>query len=148
MLKISTLSVLLLLSTPALAIYKCESNGKLTYSDVPCHAGKALPLGTSIQDKISATEVDAATQRAADQKKELDRVEKERRQVDALDAREQKERQKLAKADAAQKRKCAALALRQKWSDEDAAAATGRSAEKSKRAARRQAEKYQMECGK
>lgn len=147
MLKILALSLLFLLSAPALAIHKCEIDGRISYSDVPCQPGESLPLNGAMPDKVSELDSDSAKQRAAREKKELHRVEKERDQADALDAKNRKERQKIAKADTAHKRKCAALALKQKWNDEDAAAATFKSAERAKRAARRQAEKYELECG-
>ncbi|OGB23081.1 MAG: hypothetical protein A3I66_08690 [Burkholderiales bacterium RIFCSPLOWO2_02_FULL_57_36] len=139
------LSLLFALSSPALAINKCESNGKISYSDEPCGNGKASKFEAPPPDSAMSRDIASARQRAAREKNELKRLESERQR---LEAQEDKENQKLARANASKKKKCAELALQQKWAEEDASAASGKSAQKIKRTARRKAEKFQLECGK
>jgi hypothetical protein len=139
------LTVLTSLSTPALAIYKCEVDGKVSYSDAPCRDGKSRRMDEATWDTPSAPDVESAKGRAAREKNEVKQIEKARQQHEA---QEEKDRQKLARADTGKRKKCADLALQQKWAEEDARAATGKSTEKARRAAYRRGEKFQMECGK
>jgi len=138
--KLALFCVLVLGSAPAMAIYKCEAGGKITYSDEACPGGRAV----DIQNGGKPVASDAG-QRAAREKSELERLQQARRKEEAAN---QKEQAKIAKADAATHKKCATLAMRKKWGEEDAAAASLKSAEKAKRNARRKAEKYEAECGK
>lgn len=137
------LSVLLAVSTPALAINKCELDGRISYSDKPCSDGKAVRFDAPADNQPMAPDAARARDQAMREKNELKRFEDERRQ---REAKEDKDRQKLARADETQRKKCADLALRQKWAEEDAAAARGKSTEKAKRDARRKAEIFQAEC--
>jgi hypothetical protein len=139
------LSFLVVLSAPAIAINKCESNGKISYSDEPCRNSKAVKFDASPSIEPLAADTANARQRAMREKNELKRIESDRRQHEA---QEDKEHQKLARADAGKKKKCADLALQQKWAEEDANRASGKSADKIKRTARRKAEKFQLECSK
>lgn len=142
--KILLLSILALLSAPALAINKCEANGKISYSDAPCRNGKASKIEAESRSEPTSSDIANARQQAAREKNELNRLENERQQNEA---REEKERHQLARANAGKQKKCADLALRRKWAEEDAAGASGKSAEKVRRTARRQAEKFDQECG-
>ncbi len=131
-----------LLPLPAMAIYKCESNRVISYSDTPCSSGKSSTLDTSFSsDRLDTPD---AQQQLNRQKTELKQLETARHKREAS---EEKERKKLAKAHAVKQKKCAGLALRQKWSEEDAVLANGKSSAKAKLKARRMAEKYQLECG-
>jgi hypothetical protein len=127
-------------SAPALAVYKCEFAGKVAYSDAPCRDGKMKEL--DIAPPLS--DPDAAQQRVAQDKEDLQRLESRRKKHEAI---EEKQRRRAARAQQARKKKCATLALHSKWADEDAAGANIRSSEKAKRKAQRAAEKYQLECG-
>lgn len=138
------LSFLTTLSAPAMAINKCVSDGKVTYSDEPCRNGKAIKFEASPGNDPLSADTANARQQAMREKNELKRLEGDRRQ---REAKEDKERQQLARADAAKKKKCAELALQQKWAEEDAKGVSGKSADKFKRNAGRKAEKFQMECG-
>jgi hypothetical protein len=122
----------------AFAIYKCEGNGTVTYSDSPCPGGKPLDIGS-----IPPSDLADARRRADQEKQALSRIENERRKQEV---REEKERRKSARARAALERKCAALERRRKWAAEDAASAAGKSAEKAKRKARRAEELFDAEC--
>jgi hypothetical protein len=127
-----------IVANPAFAIYKCEANGAITYSDAPCPGGKQL-------DIPGAEQPDAANakQRAMRDKQALARLENERRKQELQD---EKDRKKSARARAALEHKCATLDRRRKWAVEDAASATGKSADKAKRKARRAEELFEAEC--
>lgn len=145
MFRLFLLALLISFSAPALAIYKCESGGKITYSDAPCRGGKVLELQEPVTGKSPAADMASAKQEVAREKKELHRLEKERHKSEDEDDKRQ---QKIANAQAARQKKCTSLTMRRKWSEEDAATARGKSFEKAKRKARRQVEKYELECGK
>jgi hypothetical protein len=132
------LPLFFLLSTPAFAVYKCEANGKITYSDMPCNGEKMFDISHSTTDNSAN-----AKQQLAQEKKLLTQLEKERHKREAQEAREQ---QRAAKVYASKQKNCAQLARRKKWADEDVASATGKSAEKVKRKARRLSEQYDAEC--
>ena len=124
---------------PAFAIYKCEADGAIFYSDEPCPAGKKLRV-----PGVPAGEAEAARQRTEQEKLMVRRMENERAKEEA---REEKERQRAAHAAEAKRKKCSALGRRMRWAEEDAAAAVGRNRDKARLKARRVAEVYQEECG-
>ena len=145
MLRLFLLSLLISFSAPALAIYKCELSGKITYSDEPCRGDKVLRLPEPVISEIPAKDVAKARQEVAREKREVERFEKERR---TSDEKAEKRQQKIAGVQLAKQKKCTSLDMQKKWSDEDVSAAQGKAVEKARRKARRQAEKYEMECGK
>ena len=122
-------------AAPAFAVYTCESNGTITYSDQQCPGGKVL-------DTSSAPASDTTRQNAEDKAK-LKRLEHERHK---REAQEEKEQQRAAHAAASKQKKCSLLARRSQWANEDAAAATGKAKEKTKLKARRVAEQFEAEC--
>jgi hypothetical protein len=130
-------------AAPAFAAYKCETYGKVSYSDKPCPGGKLVNADIAPAG-LSNDNVQRAAQQAAHDKRELQRLEKERHKREAA---EEKEQRKVANAQEKKRKKCASLAMRKKWAEQDAAAAGGKSAEKSKRKAARKAEQYAAECG-
>ncbi len=136
------LSLLLAAAAPAFAAYKCEANGKTLYSDTPCTAGKTIEL----EEKVTVTAADRALaqERLAKDKASVARQKKERLKREAA---EKKLAQAAAKKTAAKQAKCATLAQRVKWSEEDAEQATGKSIPKAKKKARRMNEKYTLQCG-
>lgn len=127
---------------PALAIYKCESAGKVTYSDMPCSGARSVTITTDHNTVGPGPAGDDA--RLERQKEELARLQRARHQ---REAREEKAAMKAARAFAAHEKKCAALAQKKQWREEDAAMATGRKAARTRLLARRMGEKYQLECG-
>jgi len=137
-----TLSLCFSLSTPAWAIYKCESNGAVIYSDTPCQ-GKSVNLTDQLNHSVSPEETAQARQRTLQEKKEAARLEKIRHKQEAL---EEKENRQATRAASKHRKTCAKLAQHVKWSEEDARHAAGRSFEKARRKARRAAEKYALEC--
>lgn len=134
---------LLIYSTSASAIYKCEEQGKVVYTDAKCENGKVTTVDTT-NSHISKTALNEAAERGKHEKATLKQLESARRKDEAA---EEKARQKQLRASEALRKKCQAMALKVKWSEEDAASATGKSAEKARRVALRQNEKYRTECG-
>lgn len=141
--RLVALALFLTYSNSSLAIYKCEENGKTIYSDERCANGRATQIDTT-NSRISDSAADEALARGRREKDVVKRLEENRRKEEVL---EEKARQKRIRADEALRKKCQTMALKVQWSEEDAAAATGKSAEKSKKTARRNREKYEMECG-
>ena len=127
-------------SRPAAALNKCESNGKVIYTDQPCADGKIIRYDTPAKNDHLAAE-----RRLAADKRELQRVETERHREEA---KAEREHARMVKAAVAGKKKCDALARRKRWADEDAASSVGKAADKAKRKARRAEEHFQEECGK
>jgi len=135
--------MLLACPLPALALYKCETGRAVSYSDMPCPGGKSSTIDTSYNTVgPSPGADDPGLQR---QKEQLQQLEQSRHR---REAKEEKAAQKAEKARAAREKKCAGLAQRQKWREEDAAMAVGRSADKVRLKARHMAEAYRLECGK
>lgn len=134
-----TVAFLLSCSTPALAVYKCAEDGKVSYSDTPCAGGRQLDIS------IPAVDATSARQQFAHEKNELKRLENDRHKREAI---EEKEQLRVARAMASRKKKCDALARRVKWAEEDSRLAQGRSTEKAKRRAHRLTEQYDGECAK
>lgn len=139
MLRLLLIGLLATASVPALAVYKCQAGGSVTYSDTPCPGAKELKLDTQPLGSASRSE-----KQVAEDKKTLMRLERERRRDDA---EQEKDRRRTAKARAAEKKKCASLARREQWAREDAASALGKTAEKAKLRARRATQQYEEECG-
>lgn len=140
MLRIVLLCLFVSFSAPALAVYKCKSGDKIIYSDQQCPGGEVMDISSA-----SPADTAKARQQAAEEQKQLKRLENERRKQEA---REEKERQRAAHDFAAKQKRCSILAKRKQWADEDATASTGKSVERARTKARRVAEQYQEECGK
>jgi hypothetical protein len=137
MLRATLLFFLVSLSAPALALYKCKSGDTITYSDQQCPGGEALNAGDPPGDAAKARK------QAAEEKKELHRLENARRR---REAQEQKEQQRAAHEHAVKQKRCTLLAQRKQWADDDASAATGKSHEKAMVKARRVEEQMAVEC--
>ena len=137
------LLALIFFSAPSFAIYKCGSDDKIIYSDMPCPGGKAV----SIKEIIVATPASdngAAQKQLLQDKTELQHLQQHREKMEAQEAREQAKRYKTAEAT---KKKCAESAQRVKWANEDATSAPAKSSEHAKQKARRTTEKHQLSCG-
>jgi hypothetical protein len=141
MLRTLLLCLLVSFSAPALALYKCKSGDKITYSDQQCPGGEVLEPASG----SSADDIAQARKQAEDEKRQAKRLENVRRK---RELQEEKEQQRAAHERAVKQKRCALLAQRKKWAEEDAAGATGRSAEKAVIKARRMADSFELECGK
>lgn len=131
--------MMLCLASPAWAIFKCDSGGRTIYTDTPCDGGKELKVDATVPDDAAA-----ASRQAAQEKRQLKTLERERYKREAADERALK---KASREGAARHKKCAAHALRQKHAREDVARTTGLANEKAKRKAQRITEAYEAECG-
>jgi hypothetical protein len=129
----------LLLAAPAFAVYKCQADGKVSYSDIPCPSGNGSRL-----DAAKAPDAGEAQRRLARDKAEAKRLEAERHK---REAQESAQRRTSAHVLEKQEKKCAQLAQRKQWAAEDAARAGVKSADKMQRKARRAEQQFQQECG-
>jgi len=127
------------ISAPVYAVYKCESGGRVSYSDLPCESGKVIKVNTA-----STADSTTARRQAASEKDKLQKLERERHKREAADEREDR---KASRQQAARQKKCSKIALRQKRAQEDVAKSSGMANEKAKRKAQHITEEYEAECG-
>jgi hypothetical protein len=127
-------------TSPASAIYKCEQDDVITYTDIPCDGQE---LSVTVPQKS----------RSAEEKSDDKLLAREKKEVEKLQAiREQRERQDKqirdlsARGAAARERKCKSLALQLKWREEDLREAPLTEQTKARKMARRAAEKYRTDC--
>ena len=127
-------------TSPASAIYKCEQDDVITYTDIPCDGQE---LSVTVPQKS----------RSAEEKSDDKLLAREKKEVEKLQAiREQRERQDKqirdlsARGAAARERKCKSLALQLKWREEDLREAPLTEQAKARKMARRAAEKYRTDC--
>ncbi len=135
------LSLLLAISAPAWAIFKCDVNGKITYSDTPCSEGNHTLLRPT--PKVDTDDAKQAQRTALREKNTLVQIEKAHAAIEAEQARQQQHQAKLA---AERRRHCLALSQRVKWRKEDMAHIRAHSAEKAQRHYRRAADEYDADC--
>ena len=140
---------LALIAVPAAAqpVYKCTSDGKISYGQVPCSGGITLAL-----EPVPVPN-QAAPRRADALRLQADQLTDERHRREAADERVA---QRAAKAAARQRDNCARLKLQKKWADEDATqyathdatrnAARARHPDKATLKAHRAAEKFALAC--
>jgi hypothetical protein len=135
---------LLLCSLPAWAVYKCDSDGKVTYSDAACANGKTVAIDDArgVKSPVPAT---SAKDKAVQQRLDKSRAAEDKQ------LNRQREKQERAEARAKlvaekQKRKCAQLAQRKSWAEEDLRNAPAKAMEKARRKSQRAAENYRAEC--
>jgi hypothetical protein len=147
MLRILLLALLIASPAHAIAIYKCESNGKILYTDAHCAGGKLPDLRERVRNNppLSVMAVKAEIARA---KQEANRLREQRLVQEAM---EQAQQQRLALDDYIFTKKCVALALRKRWADEEAQLASGFAGYqdteyKARRIAHAVNEKYELEC--
>ena len=120
----------------ALAIFRCESQGKVTYADLPCPGNK---LEISNEASVPVPDTDATKK----ERSEVNRLQKLREQRERQD---QQIRDLSARGAAARERKCRSLALQVKWREEDVRESTLDKATKAKIRLRRAVEKFDSEC--
>lgn len=120
-------------------IYKCTVDGKLSYGDQPCAPGTGARL--NVQAAPAADK--AAADKLASDKLRLAALEKERA---ALEAREEGERRRAARAAGALHQKCERLRLKQKWAEEDLRGLRSEALARARQKAHRQAEALAVEC--
>jgi len=120
-------------------IYKCTVNGKVSYGDQPCSAG----TGAELAVRAAPAPDKAAAEKLASDKLRLAELQKDRA---TAELREERERQRTAKAAATLRQKCERLRLKQKWMEEDLRALRGEALAGARLKAQRQAETLAVEC--
>ena len=133
-------ALLCLISGSSFAVYRCNTDGKVSYSDIACPGGKELDINTSDTGNAPITR-----KQLANDKKALQRDESKQ---DKLDAAEGRARQRAVRQRNAADKKCEALERKQRWANEDQNVASPKAVEKARRKASRAVERYQAECGK
>lgn len=140
MLRLALLALLLSSALPAMAVYRCESGGKVSYGDQPCANGRRVEAASSVLPHDAArTSVTLAQDKAR-----LRELESERRRREDKD---EAERKAVARANFAKRNRCRVLEQRKAWATEDVAAAAGRSQDKARRKMRQVEERFLSECG-
>lgn len=127
---------LLTAALPAAAVYRCESGGRIVYQDASCPGGQPL----TFQEAPAATE---AEQRAVREKRQLAEIE----QAAARRKEESRKKQdRNTRAETAIQKRCEKLAARAKWTTEEAAKASEKNIDKTRRKAERAVQQYDTEC--
>lgn len=134
------LSALLLPATPVWAVYKCNEAGGVRYTDIPC------PGGDMIDIKPPPANTAAAPKKAAQDRTALKQLETERRNKDRKNAQEQLRHARANAARQKKNKKCALLAQRQQWAEDDWRQADSKTKERARRQHRRATESHQREC--
>ncbi|MCW5298127.1 hypothetical protein DXT88_08040 [Herbaspirillum lusitanum] len=135
---------LLLCSLPAWAVYKCDSDGKVTYSDAACANGTTVAIDDA-RGVNSPTQTTAAKDKALRQRLDKSRAAEEKRVSRQREKQEREEARARLVAEK-QKRKCAQLAQRKSWAEDDLRNAPVKTMEKARRKSQRAAENYRAEC--
>lgn len=135
---------LLTTSGSALAVNKCEVDGKIIYSDTPCTQGKASILKV-LPGPDQAT-IEDAQRKAAAEKGQLAKLEADQAKQAAQEARAQAKLARLEKRKQQQAKRCEQLALYKGWAEQDAAQAGPKSEQKARTRARRLQEQHKLEC--
>lgn len=136
------LALALLASSPARAVYRCSSQGAVTYSDLPC-GGAAVAASLPPAAPADAAQAQQARRQLGRQQDELRRMvlERERREVAEQSARARAEAGRQAHA-----KRCKLMQMKLDWSEEDAARAADKQRAKARNAARRKKEEYDLQC--
>ena len=134
------------LTAHAQTMYKCTTDGKISYGDTPCAAGAAAST-------LEAPPAPAPAGANAATSRDLKRLQKESASLEkARLLREEKEERasdRAAQAAAVQRKKCGKLKLNKQWADEDVRrAATITNIDNAKLRAKRAGETLALECPK
>ncbi|MET3132835.1 hypothetical protein AAKU55_003115 [Oxalobacteraceae bacterium GrIS 1.11] len=124
----------------AQTVYKCTTDGKLSYADAPCAGGTSVALPAP---PVPATPSAGAGAEIARQGALAERLRKERLRREAKDERAQQSAQRAA---AKHGQRCAALRQRHQWAVDDAATASDKTRAKAELKARRAGEKLTLAC--
>ncbi|GAB3452357.1 hypothetical protein GCM10027321_00940 [Massilia terrae] len=131
---------------PALAqaIFKCTEHGKTEYRDRPCADGVQLQAPPAPAVAPAPPRGDREMLLEMEKLRLTQELRAERQRTTA--AREARAQAREQRAEDAQRKRCAKLRLKQKWSSEDRARLTGAAASGAERKARRDAETLAVEC--
>ena len=127
-------------------VYKCRTDGKLSYSDRPCPDGQGqalppAPAGIPVGDTAGVATGDSRTLL------ELEKVRTERARQEAIENREQRAQARAGRVTVRQIQRCDKLRLQHKWLQEDLAEAHTRSQQAAAATRlKRQADTMAVEC--
>jgi hypothetical protein len=124
-------------SASAQTIYKCNADGKLSYTDRPCSRGTSTALA------VPAAPDPETAQRLARQNVLAAQLTK---RDTARAHQEELAMQRARRAASVQKIKCDRLRLRHQWAQEDARTAGVKNRDAAQVKARRQAQTFALEC--
>lgn len=124
----------------ASAVHRCESGGKLSYSDQPCPGATAMIIDDTPPADRNARASDASQQRQAAELARLQQLREMRERQD------QRIRDLAARGAAAREKKCQALAMQRKWREEDLRDASLKQEANARKRLRRTEERYRDEC--
>lgn len=149
--KLSTFSQLLLCSSLMFGLseaqaetYRCEKDGRTTFTEIPCTDGKASELKlNSNANPVADSEYQRALKNKKNDEAALKKIETTR---DKELAKQDKESKALAARNEKKKEKCADLQRKLKWAQEDARNASIKNEEKAKTKVRRASEKVDQAC--
>ncbi|MEO0316658.1 MAG: hypothetical protein RL404_335 [Pseudomonadota bacterium] len=125
---------------PALAIHRCQSAGKISYSDLPCPGSSLMRIDDPVRSTPTANEADTNQQRQAAELARLQQLRELRERQD------QRIRDLAARGAAAREKKCHTLGLQRKWREEDLRDASLRQEANARKRLRRIEERYRDEC--
>lgn len=121
-------------------MYKCSTDGKVSYGDRPCHNA----TGTATEMKVAAPERDMETM--ARMARQIALAQQLTNRDDARALREEQAAERAQRSAASRKVKCDRLRLRQRWANEDVRAAAPKKGAAASIKARRQLENMALEC--
>jgi vacuolar-type H+-ATPase subunit I/STV1 len=129
-------------SHAATDVYRCVTNGVVTYTQFPCPDGKQQPL--KFPDTVSDAQQKKALADLQQEKNTVEKVAKERHQLN-----EKRDKQIAAnvKKTEAIKKKCDALNLRVQTAKRDVKNASPKNTAKAKQKLQQAREKYALSCG-
>jgi hypothetical protein len=125
-------------STSAQTVYKCTTNGKVSYGERPCADGKSTMLAAPAAGDTAAAQ--PALERDKTALKTIDKAHA------AEDERASRERTRAARAADIRRQKCERLRLKRQWAEEDATRAAGQARDTAQLKAKRQGEALAVEC--
>ncbi len=128
------------ITLPAAAVHRCESGGKVSYSDLPCAGASTLTIDDAPPSVRAATAADPHQQRQAAELARLQQLRELRERQD------QRIRDLAARGAAAREKKCRTLAMQLKWRDEDLREASLKQEANARKRLRRAEERYREEC--
>jgi Skp family chaperone for outer membrane proteins len=143
MLRTLLVCLMLAISSPAFAIYKCEADGKTIYTEAPCLEGKSTDLSDKIKNDPTAYDAAQARRKAEQEKREATQLDREHKLREQLD---EKARQQADRALAAKRQKCERLAQREDLPLLDPKTASGNSGDGAERDSQRRTEKVFADC--
>lgn len=128
------------ITAPAAAVHRCESGGKLSYSDLPCPGASTLKIDDAPPASRKPAEADVSQQRQATELSRLQQLRELRERQD------QRIRDLAARGAAAREKKCRTLAMQRKWHEEDLRDASLKQEVNARKRLRRTEERYREEC--